>query len=483
MLFPKALPAINNLRPARTDELYAEGLTIGTLVVGRQGSGKTSYLAKHLFENFKKYPRRAVFVLDWSGSITSMLLTLVLQQDWEEKERDLRRIVYDELGNSEWVIPMPEFSPAYGSTYEEQIERVRENWRKLAEYLIKNTAILGGVAINGIAPKVFKLLTCIGENDHWQITEFGRLIDNPSLMSKLIGLYGARIPERVKETLLKRLINVKAFEEELRTYSFTELTTPIESPASYPRLGYYRPGWTPREAIDKGLLVVINGQNLINQKNAQHYLFTQVYSLIMAEINKRSPADPDDEPVSIVMDEVYSLLSVPGMAEEVGMISPIYRSRKVQLYVVIQALWQLAGILREQIWSLGNIVSFGINNYNEAEEIAKQLFNYNPIMVKQDAKTETQNPTTEPYTGQYSMHANWLQNLEDRECVIRRYQSEKVKDPYIRYIVRTSDLPKAAFSEPLHAVKERLLKERGVRIRDALEVINQRALSRTPPKI
>jgi hypothetical protein len=83
----------------------------------------------------------------------------------------------------------------------------------------------------------------------------------------------------------------------------------------------------------------VNGSKLINQRNTQHYLFTQAYSLIMAEINKRRPGNPEDEPVALVMDEVYSLLSIPGMAEEIGMISPLYRSRKLELYVVIQALW------------------------------------------------------------------------------------------------------------------------------------------------
>src|SRR5688572_23280198 len=108
------------------------------------------------------------------------------------------------------------------------------------------------------------------------------------------------------------------------------------------RLGYPRPGWTPREAIVKGLLVLVNGANLINQRNTQHYLFTQAYSLIMAEINRRHPGNPADQPVALVMDEVYSLLSIPGMAEEVGMLAPLYRSRKLELYIVLQSLSQLA---------------------------------------------------------------------------------------------------------------------------------------------
>ena len=142
------------------------------------------------------------------------------------------------------------------------------------------------------------------------------------------------------------------------------------------RVGYSRPGWTPKEAIEKGLLVMVDGSNLINRRNTQHYLFTQAYSIIMAEINHRQPGNPNDQPVSLVMDEVYSLLSIPGMAEEVGMLAPLYRSRKLQPYVVLQALSQLAPNLRQQIWSIGNVMCFAI--CIDREDIALDFVPINP---------------------------------------------------------------------------------------------------------
>jgi len=111
------------------------------------------------------------------------------------------------------------------------------------------------------------------------------------------------------------------------------------------RVGYYRPGWTAKEAIEKGLMVLCDGANLINRETTQHYLFMQVYSLIMAEINKRRPANPDDLPVSLVMDEVYSLLKIRD-GPEISSLSPQYRSRKLQLYIVLQELSQMSPELR-----------------------------------------------------------------------------------------------------------------------------------------
>jgi hypothetical protein len=63
LLFPE-YPKLPNSRAARFDELLADGLTMGTLYIGRQRTGKTSSLARHIVDCFKSYPNRAIFVID-----------------------------------------------------------------------------------------------------------------------------------------------------------------------------------------------------------------------------------------------------------------------------------------------------------------------------------------------------------------------------------------------------------------------------------
>src|SRR5687767_1207164 len=119
---------------APDEALPPPGLTMGTLYLGRQGTGKTSSLARHVVEYFKAYPERAIFVLDWSGSITDTILQLILQEPLAIQEQLTGRLVYDELGHPERVIPLPEFSAHYGPLYdgyggerrmyEEQVQRV-----------------------------------------------------------------------------------------------------------------------------------------------------------------------------------------------------------------------------------------------------------------------------------------------------------------------------------------------------------------------
>lgn len=486
VLFGKPLPPIPNVRLAKYDELFSDGLTMGTLYIGRQGSGKTSSLARTVVDYAIKYPNRAIFSLDSSGSLTDTIIELVMQQPKDIRERLLKRLVYDELGNREWVIPMPEFSPDYGLHYEEQVQRVVRNLKKLADHLVMNAPILGDIAITETGGQIFRLL-CAITNEHgenWQITEAKKLLLDLGLLRTATKTFGFKVPES-KWYFEKEFLNadIKGSERELRTYSLRSILGMIEPRETRARLGYYRPGWTPREAIKKGLIVLVSGENLTNQEINQHYLFTQIYSLILAEINKRRPADPSDHPVMLVLDEVYSLIQIPGMADEVGKISPLYRSRKLELVIVIQALWQLEKELRNKIWSLGNVICFALHDINESYEVAQQLFNYEPRTIKMPARSDSGQPIIEPDRGQYLSHANWIQSLANRQCVMRRYEEESRPDRYIRFVQKTKDLPSLPLDESISDIKEALLQERGVRVRDALEVINQRKIILQPPKV
>ena len=470
---------VPNISVGQYDDLPSDGLTMGTLIVGRQGTGKTSFLARHLVDYFKYYPTRAIFVLDWSGSISNAIIKLILQE--RDKDQLLRRVVYDEMGHPEWVIPLPEFSGVYGP-YEEQVQRVSLNLVRLAPELVEGAPFLAGLGLREIAPHIFRLLTAI-TNDHgesWQITEVKKLLVDSELLKNAIANYGHKVPE-AKWFLENVFLKWRASERELRTYALLSLLGAVEPSSTRARLGYFRPGWTPKEAIDKGLMVLVNGARLINERNTQHHLFTQADSLIMEEINKRQPGNPADEPIALVMDEVYSLLSIPGMAEEVGMLSPLYRSRKMELYVVLQALSQLAPILKQQIWSIGNVVCFGVSNFDEAYEIAQQIFKYDPSQEKQISTGPHQKSVLETDRGQYLTCANWIQRLKHRECIIKRYWNERKLDMNVRLVPMTRNQPPDLPAERLTEIKEQLLRERGVLVREALEVINQRKLTAARP--
>ncbi len=92
----------------------------------------------------------------------------------------------------------------------------------------------------------------------------------------------------------------------------------------------------------------------------------------------------------------------------------------------------------------------------------------------------SQNPVTEPDHGQYTMHANWIQSLRQRELVMRRYFDEARQDRFVRHVTRTPEVPSWDRREEIEEFKLQVFKERAIAIRDALEVVNKRNLTVTP---
>jgi len=463
---------------ASKDFLYDEGRTRGTLYIGGPGTGKTTSTANDIFYYFKRHPREAIFILDWSGSITDCLFKLLLQEP--EYEKYLKRVVYDDMGNTDWCVPLPEFSQEYGSL-EEQVQRVSQNLQQLDPDLTHKTPVLGGMALSDVAVNFFRLITAITNDlgDNWQITETKKLIYDESLLKLAVNRYGYKEPS-AKIWLENSYINTKAQEKYLSTKAIISSLGVIEPTAIRARIGYYRPAWTPKEAIENGIMVICDGAKLINQRKAQYYLFMQLYSLIKQEINKRRPDNPKDLPVILLLDEVYSLLRIPGMADEIASLSPQYRSRKLRLCIVLQELAQMSEELRPHIWSLGNLICFAISNHDEAFQIAQQLFKYDPYAVKVAPIKEEQHPIMEPDRGQYLLYADWIQSLGFRQCFMRRYESQAKKESKVQFVSRTYDFPTKELHMDIDEAKDALIKERGIRVHDALKDINERNIKEDP---
>jgi hypothetical protein len=472
---------------ASHEALPAAGLTMGTLYLGRPGSGKTSALARHIVDDFFAHPDQAIFVLDKSGDATNKILALIGQRSSAEQAAARKRLVYEELGHPDWVLPLPELSLDYGGDYEDEIGRVRANLDGLFENPSLEARILAGVAINKTLPEILRVLVTVRNQygETWQVTEVERLLGNLDRLKAVVHNRRADLRETTYDYLTNRLVQLRSQVGEMRTYILTELFEGVHGNYMQARLGYFKPVWTPKGAIAKGQMVIIDGSRLINQPKALDYAFVQVYSLVKAEINRRQPADPHDKPVSLVLDETKKLFDTPTFAREIGEISPLYRSRKLQLYVVLQGLFQLNADLKEQVWSMGNIVAFALENKADAEQVAYQLFHYNPTQEKLPAKTTTQNATAEPETGQDRQVADWIHALGFRQCLVRRYLSEQRADPYVRYVNRTKSWPQTVESADRVKVrvrdfKDELLKLRGVPVRQALEIVHARKIEVSP---
>lgn len=498
-------PAIPEWAGQARDLLPADGLAMTNAILGRQGSGKTFLTADHLLTQQAANPRLATFVLDWSGSLTDTMLQLVLSHP--QKEQLLKRIVYDDLGGRvinqrKWVMPHPEFHADYDpeKSWEErvsdQVARVTQNMANLNYNLVTQNPTLGGIPVLYMLPNVLRLVNAIpaGHGGTWQITEVKRLLrghegikekgqrfDPNNELWKAVFKYGGRQPE-ARDYFLHDYQWATDHENELRTNSLRNILRVVEADDIRARVGAEWPGYTPKEAIDAGLMVLIDGSKLITREAEQNYLFELEFSLIRAELNKRRPNNPDDGPIALVFDDAFQYMNNPAISMEIAELPSQFRSRKLRLYLVLQTLSQLAeGVhgkkgLRETFWTIGNIVVFSLLDFRDAMEVAEQFFPFDPFTVKVPARSDTQHPIMENRDEQKALLASRIQNLEHREFYIRRFLSESRMDHRIKHIRRTREMRLTASSQQVDELKDELFSRRAVDMRQMLEVINHRTL-------
>jgi hypothetical protein len=455
------------------DTLPWEALTRCVLILGSPSSGKTRWMAKHTLDYAKAFPDRPIFILDVRGGLTKEVLRLVLLEPPAVREALTKRLRLDVLGHADYVLPTPEFSLDYGWEMEEQVERVAGNLEKLNPDLIEKNPTMGKIPIEEVGKNVFRVLGAIRDDigENWQLTEAKRFVMEDPIRRWAVAKFGGFVPG-AKWYFEEFFSQMSAPERHKRTSALISVLEVIETKFIRAKLGYSKPAWTPKQAIEQGQIVFVDGSGMANLVTARDYLFMQAYTLIKGEIDRRMADDPRNKHVILMLDEGLSMLKIPSMALEISDMPSQNRARRLQFYIALQELNQVSKELRPSLWTFGNIICFAMTNMDDAKVIAEQLFPYVPEKIKLPAKVDYQQPITEVHTGQNVLLANQIQNLRHRECIIRTLKNERDREDFLRWVPRTTEVPQDEAN--VWEFKEWLLKQHGVPIRQALKEISSR---------
>jgi hypothetical protein len=476
-------------RPGRL--LHEQGLVMSTAFVGRPGAGKTVALANELLVQIKHHPEQSFFIFDWSGGLINTLLMLALSD--EKRDEIIPRLIYDAMGGREidgevYVMPMPEFSEKYDpekpwlERVEDQADRVQRTFEALNPNLVELNPTLGGRPIKSLFPNLLLLINAIKDDngDPWQITEVTKLL-NREVREPARKQFGGRVG-KANEYFTHHFTGREKIDKDLG-HALVDVLDVIKSRRIRGRVGYPRPGWTPNEAIREGKVIVCDGSGLNNNHMQKDYAFLQLFHLVLDEINKRVPSAPGYHPINWVMDEVYTFTETPSVARILAHLPSEYRSRRLQLFLVIQSFKQLAGEehgkkgLEDVFFSFGNMVIFSLLDIEDCFRGVKNLFPFDPQLVKVPARHEGQHDIMENRDEQLAVEAYQLQKLAQRECYIRRFIDEARMDRII-HVGRTREVRIMANHEDVERLKDELMRQRGVPLRNAEKIIANRELTK-----
>ena len=475
-------------RPIRL--LHEAGLVMSTAFVGRQGVGKTFALATELLEQIKDHPEQPFFIFDWSGGLINTLFQLVLSDP--KRDEIMPRLVYDAMGGrtvngQSFVMPMPEFSEEYDpekpwlERIEDQGNRVQRVFEDLNPDLIIRNPSLGRRPIIDLLPNLLLLANAITDEqgNSWQITEATKLLDK-AVREPARKQFGGKV-KKANEYFNKNFTGDSKFHRELAD-ALADVLDVINTRRIRARVGYPFPGWTPNEAVRNGLVVLCDGSGLTNNQKQKDYAYLQLFHLIKDEINKRVASAPGYHPINWVMDEVYTFTETPGVSRMIAHLPSEYRSRKLQLFLVIQSLKQLAGEengkkgLEDVFFSFGNMVVFSLLDIEDCFTVVKNLIPFNPQLIKVPARQDGQHDIMENRDEQLAVQAYQLQQLAQRECYVRRFFDEARMDRTI-HIGRTRDVRIMATYQDVESLKDQLMLQRAIPLSEAEKIIGERIIS------
>jgi len=463
---------------------------MSTAFVGRQGVGKTFALAQELLEQIKANPDQPFFIFDWSGGLINTLFQLILSDP--KREEIERRLIYDAMGgrvidSHAYVMPMPFFSEKYDpempwlERVEDQSDRVQRVLEALNADLIERNPTMGGRPIHDLLPNLLLLANAVTDErgESWQITEIARLL-NKQVRENARKSFGWKVKKAnayfsdqfTGETKLDKDI-AQALGDVLDVFNTRRIRA---------RVGYPIAGWTPSEVIPNGQIVCCDGSQLNNNHKQKDLGYLQLFHSVLDEINKRVPSAPGYHPINWVMDEVYTFTETPNVSRLLAHLPSEYRSRKLQLFLVIQSLKQLAGEengkkgLEDVFFSFGNMVFFSLLDIEDCFTVIKNLIPFDPQQVKVPARSDGQHDIMENRDEQVAVRAYQLQNLAQRECYVRRFVNEARMDRVI-HIGRTRDVNLTATYQDVEDLKDKLVLARGVLLSEAEKMIGARKIS------
>lgn len=479
------------VRPARL--LYEKALVLSTVFVGRSGVGKTYTLAKELLELMKAHPEQAFIVFDWSGGLITILMLLILSDP--DRSKLLRRLVYDAMGGrtingNAYIMPMPEFSEKYDpekswlERVEDQVDRVQRVFEALNEELVKRNPTLGGRPIKALLTNLLLLANAVTDKtgNSWQITEVTRLL-NEEIRKNVREIFGGKV-KKAHDYFKYTFTGESRLHKDMAD-ALEDVLDILKSRRVRARVGYPFPGWNINEAEAKGQIILCDGSGLNNNHNQKDYLFLQLLYLFVDALNKRPASRPGYHPFNLIIDEGYTFTDNKIVARILSHFPSEYRSRKLQFFFVIQSQKQLPGEengkkgLAEMFFSFSNMVVFSLLDIDDCLDVVKNLFPFDPQMVKVPAQREGQHDIMQNRDEQMAVNAYQLQHLAHRECYVRRFIDEARMDKII-HVGRTPEVHITATDEDVENLKDKLMLERGVLLADAEKIIGQRSITVQP---
>jgi hypothetical protein len=384
------------------------GLSLGLLLLGAAGTGKTTYAALLGLHGLGKgYPQ---VIIDPTGTLSTTIIFLLLRylRELPPEQRPAcwqqlrKRLLFIDVGAQDSVVPFPIYYFRTGSeSLREVSERFIETLRLAQPQLLQASVTFPRLRRVGLNAGM--LLASLG----FQLTEVEDLLFNT-----LAWMESGRFDEAIRRNPeAKAAVSYfrnhylplsRSAKAELISPFLDQVFTLSTDPKLMALFSASSPGLNWEDVLEKRHHTVILDCKNITDPESRRFALLWIVQNLVEHLKTRGRREL---PLGVIIDEFADLSTPvtdgrnPLAALFDTLIQRYCRNHHIFLSVALQSLNQLDQTLRNTVLSLGTIVVGRLSTPEEARLLADVLFRTNPYFVKYNHRVWAHEPVINSYSG------------------------------------------------------------------------------------
>jgi len=381
-------------------------------VWGRTGSGKSKLLQSVFLQHVGK--RHGVGLIEPHHDLSFDCLSSLVATGFFNDERAFDRLIYLDWGNGAYV----PFNVLAGREDPHTIalnvlEAMLRVWPELVQAPMFQTLFLSAVVVLIV--------------NRLPLTYLFRLLSDPDFRTRCL----ANVDDPVIIDSLAHYERLGRDRDVLAGSTLRRAFLLMFSPTIRYSLGQPDNWLDFRRIMDEGKAIIINLGNVADHDTRRLLGALLMVQIEQAALSRTDLPPPARTPFTLLVDEW------PAFAAQAGTIGTILsqtRKFNLRLWLAAQSLSQISSErLAGTLENCRLTVAFGLGR-DSAYVQARHIGSADAMLVKDEAKTETQHPQFFPVLEQFERWTQELQNLSPQHCYVKLHDRSavRIKTPTVR---------------------------------------------------
>lgn len=457
---------------------------LGIYWVSAKGTGKSTGLGRWIAKQdlFRGVPQ---VVIDPIGATIDNLLDCVLRLPVEKQALLWRRIVYVDMGASDYVVPVPLYHRLSANDSLNQIAQRPLDVMRILDPRLQDASVEGWNALATCGGHVGVILAGLGA----QVTEAESLIMNTKKWQNALNAFVQRVPDAIPSVnwLLREAPNKNAATQSRRLTSFLQKIAFFNrEPAMRAMFGAGEPGIDWHQVWQEGSTVLIDFRSVVELEQRAWCMAWMLWTVLSFIKHKGKGRH---KPFALMIDEI-SILTMIGRVLQSDLFAKVLDellqgwARQGNNWITIchQEPWQVSEEMFRVLMACGTRIIGRVSDSKSALMLAEELLPADPNRIKRyepvfgvGAEVIHERPVDYTMDEQRHLASQLYRSLGRFQFLVKSVDEESGADRQLRPLNLANLVPSSwPDEERISQVRAMLRRKSGKDVKELLKEIEAR---------